>query len=369
MVAKSTTPSAHASSGRIQIHILVMKNCAPIVPIGTIDLLRKSIALASTMLPPRDRSGQPTIDLTLVAAQNDLQVECAGGVRLLCDKTLRTAGRCDIAIVGALDPDVVESLALNRPAIEWVKRVYAHGSDVASACTGSFVLAEAGLLDERAATTHWAFQPLFTARYPSVRMMPAAVIVDQGRIITAGGATAFVNLVLLLVERLFGHDVAWAASKMFLIDPNKSPQSAYAAFSSQKDHGDPPILRAQELIEAEIKKGDGPSVEDLAKRVALSRRTFVRRFQSATGNTPRDYIHRVRVEAAKRSLERGDAVMSVAGSVGYDDAVAFRKIFVRLTGLTPAEYRARYGPRAAPAFELESFSAAKARRFRRPRAS
>jgi transcriptional regulator GlxA family with amidase domain len=336
----------------VRVHILVMRNCTPIVPIGTIDLLRKSIALATTLPGAQKRTQTLKIDLTLVAAHSqadDLQVECAGGVRLICDKTLRTAGKCDIAIVGALDPDVVESLALNKAAVEWVRRVYEEGGDVASACTGSFVLAEAGLLDKRVATTHWAFQDQFIARYPSVRMMPAAVIVDQGRIVTAGGATAFVNLVLLLVERLLGQDVAWAASKMFLIDPNKSPQSAYAAFSTQKDHGDPPILRAQELIEAEVKKG--PSVEELAKRVALSRRTFVRRFQSATGNTPRDYIHRVRIEVAKRALERGDAVMSVAMSIGYDDAVAFRKIFVRLTGLTPADYRARYGPRAAPAFE------------------
>ena len=212
------------------------------------------------------------------------------------------------------------------------------------------MLAEAGLLDGRTATTHWAFQALLRQRYPRVRLAPQAILVDQGRIVTAGGATSFVNLALFLVERLLGQDVAWASSRMFLVDPNKSPQGAYAAFSTQKDHDDEPILHAQEIIEKEI--SNAPAIDELAHRVSLSRRTFVRRFHLATGNAPRDYIQRVRVEAAKRALERGDLVGSVAGHVGYDDAVAFRKLFVRLAGLTPAEYRSRYGPRAAPGWEL-----------------
>jgi transcriptional regulator GlxA family with amidase domain len=199
------------------------------------------------------------------------------------------------------------------------------------------------------ATTHWAFQDLLAARYPKVRIAPQAVIVDQGRIITSGGATSFINLTLFLVERLLGQQVAWAASRMFLIDPNKAPQGAYAAFSTQKAHGDTPILRAQELIEMELKRA--PSVDELARRVALSRRSFSRRFIEATGNTPRDYIQRVRVEAAKRALEQGDTVGDVADRVGYGDPVAFRKLFARVVGLTPADYRVRYGPRAQPAWE------------------
>jgi transcriptional regulator GlxA family with amidase domain len=199
------------------------------------------------------------------------------------------------------------------------------------------------------------------ARHPRIRLAPQAVIVDQGRIVTAGGATSFVNLALFLVERLLGQDVAWTASRMFLVDPNKSPQGAYAMFSTQKTHGDDPILRAQAIVEGDVALA--PPVEELARRVALSQRTFVRRFRSATGNTPRDYIQRVRVEAAKRALERGaNSVAEVAARVGYGDVAAFRKLFVRSTGLTPAEYRSRYGPKAAPAWF------AKGRTVTRPRA-
>lgn len=331
----------------LRVRVLALHACAPIVPIGMIDLLRKSIELAATIPEPRARP-RPKLDVALVAAGTERAITAAGGVQLQCDTTLRQVAQCDVCIVPALDPEVIGRIEQNRAVVPWLRRIYARGAEIMSACTGSFLLGEAGLLDGRTATTHWAFQPLFAARYPKVHVAPEAIIVDQGRIVTAGGATSFINLALLLVERLLGQDVAWAASRMFLIDPNKSPQSAYAALSPQKDHDDKPILRAQEIIERDI--AELPAVEDLARRVALSRRTFVRRFQAATGNSPRGYVQRVRVEAAKRALERGGAIADVAAAVGYEDPVAFRKMFVRLVGVTPADYRARYGPRAAPAW-------------------
>jgi transcriptional regulator GlxA family with amidase domain len=176
--------------------------------------------------------------------------------------------------------------------------------------------------------------------------MPQAILVDQGRVITAGGATSFLNLALHIVERIFGPEVARASSKMFLVDVNKAPQSAYAIFSSQKLHGDPAILRAQSRIEKNPE--ETPSVERLAREVAMSPRTFARRFRGSTGNSPRAYIQRVKIEAAKRALESGERVSAVAGVVGYSDAAAFRRVFARITGLSPADYRARYGPDVMP---------------------
>lgn len=310
------------------------------------DLLRKSIELSATIPSPRPRRG---IQLSLVAGGAKRDVVCANGLVVRADRTLANAGRADAIVVPALDPDIHERLAQNRAVVSWLRREFARGADVASACTGAFLLGEAGLLDGRMATTHWAFQAMFAKRYPDTLLAPQAVLCDQGRVVTAGGATSFINLALLLVERLLGRDVAWAASKMFLIDPNKSPQGAYAAFSTQKDHGDSAILRAQDIIERDI--GRAPTVDHVAHAVALSPRTFSRRFLDATGNTARDYIQRVRVEAAKRALEAGDSVGTTADRVGYGDAAAFRKLFSRVAGITPAEYRARYGPRSAPAWE------------------
>jgi transcriptional regulator GlxA family with amidase domain len=138
-----------------------------------------------------------------------------------------------------------------------------------------------------------------------------------------------------------------AASRLFLVDVNKAPQTAYAMFGTQKDHGDDSVLEAQQIIERELRAG--PSIEQLARRVAMSKRNFVRRFKTATGNVPRDYVQRVRVEAAKRALEGGDrTIAEICSDVGYEDAATFRKLFHRWTGLTPSDYRTRYGRRSAP---------------------
>jgi transcriptional regulator GlxA family with amidase domain len=330
------------------VHVLVLADCTPFVPVGIIELLRKSVELAA-IHPGR----APKLKLKLVSAGSQKTVRAAGGLALRCEATLRTAGPADVIVVPALDPDLRERLAKNRAVVPWLRRAFHAGADVVSACTGAFLLGEAGLLEGRAATTHWAFQDSLTQRYPRVRLQPQAVVVDQGRIVTAGGATSFISLALFLVERLLGAQVARAASRMFLIDPNKAPQSAYAMFSTQKSHGDEPILRAQEFIESEIARAS--NVDTLARRVAMSRRTFVRRFHTATGNSPREYIQRVRVEAAKRLLEGGNlSIGEIARRVGYGDVVGFRKIFVRCTGITPADYRARYGARSAPSWVLTS---------------
>jgi transcriptional regulator GlxA family with amidase domain len=333
----------------LRVHVLALHDSTALVPIGFMDMLRKSQELVPSFPAARARRG---IEVALVSAGRRRGIVGAGGVRLHCDAMIGEVTSSDLVLVPALDPDVFEHLALNREVVPWLRSIYEGGGDVASACTGAFLLAEAGLLDGKAATTHWAFQDQFSERYPRVRLQPQAIVVDQGRVLTSGGATSFLSLSLYVVERVLGADVARAASKMFLVDANKAPQGAYAMFGTQKAHGDQEILRAQGIIEDEL--AGAPSVEDLARRVAMSRRNFVRRFKSATGNAPREYVQRVRIEAAKRSLETTHRpIAAVAGDVGYDDVVAFRKLFARWTGLTPSDYRVRYGPHTAPSFVLK----------------
>jgi len=322
-----------------RVHVLVLRDSTSLVPIGFVDTLRKSADLAHSK-GDRERG----VEVSLVSPSSVKTVATAGGIRLKCDSSIAEVGASDLVLVPALDPDVLTHLELNRPVVPWLKRMYERGTDIASACTGAFLLAEAGLLDGRAATTHWAFQDVFCARYPHVRLQPEAVIVDQGRVVTAGGATSFLNLALYLVEKLLGAATARAASKMFLIDINKSPQGAYAILGPQRSHRDEVILRAQDLIESQI---DRPvSVDAVARDVAMSSRNFVRRFKAATGIAPSKYLQRIRVEAAKRELETGrESISVIAGRVGYSDAVAFRRVFKREVGLTPLEYRSRYGVR------------------------
>lgn len=322
---------------RPSVHVLALRDCTALVPIGLVDMLRKSADLAADM-----SNSAHGLDITLVSATRERTIALAGGLRLECDAVLDEVTGSDLVLVPALDPDIRAHLELNAPVVPWLRDIHEAGADVASACTGAFLLAEAGLLDGRSATTHWAFQAEFRERYPRVDLRPQAIVVDQGRVITSGGATSFLSLALHVVERLLGAEVARAASKLFLIDPNKSPQGAYAIFGPQKAHSDEEILRAQGIIEHELARQ--LSVDDLARQVTMSRRNFVRRFTAATGNNPREYLQRARIEAAKRALERTRRpIATVAGDVGYEDVVAFRRMFTRLTGLTPSAYRTRYG--------------------------
>jgi len=309
-------------------------------------MLRKAQLLAMQI----GTGGRPPLDVALVAPGPRRTVTLAGGLAIRCETTTALVRRSDLVIVPAIDPDVLAHLALNRDVVPWLRRMYARGADVATACTGAFLVAEAGLLDRRHATTHWAFQSLFAQRYPRVHLKPQAVLVDHGRVCTAGGATSFLNLALFLIERLLGPAVARASSQMFLVDVNKSPQGAYAMLSTQHMHGDGEVLRAQEWIEQQ--PASPPAIDELAGRLAMSRRTFVRRFTAATGTSPRTYMQRVRVACAKRALETDRApIRAIAERCGYTDPAAFRKAFARLTGLGPLEYRARYGPRSRPAYE------------------
>lgn len=316
-----------------RIQLLVFPGATPIVPVGMFDLLRKSADLA------HQTGLQNHIEVELVAASRSCVVRAAGELPVTCHRHLRNAARADLVVASPLDPEVLESTLQYTPVLDFVRGAFASGSQMASACTGAFVLAAAGLLDGRRATTHWAFQSLFSQKFPEVELDPQAILVRDGRLLTAGGATSFLNLVLTLVRQCYGAEVAKRAARMFLID-EKPPQGSYADFIHRRAHSDEDIARAQDLIE---RAGAGSlSVERLADQVAMSRRQFIRRFKNATGFTPIAYLQRARMDEAKRLLEDSKrSVAEIARKVGYEELAGFRRLFVRHAGLTPSEYRKR----------------------------
>jgi transcriptional regulator GlxA family with amidase domain len=321
----------------LDVCVLAFDECTPLASIGPLEILSRAGSLHA------EGNGsplEPFFRARLVSASPS-GVTSACGYSVTCHATLDTVAATDLVIVPAFDGNVLQQLERNRSFIPWVRRMYDGGADVASICTGAFLLAEAGLLDGKSATTHWIAHDLFASRYPQVSLKPDAIVVDHGRVCTSGGATAFLTLTVYLVEKYCGGETARTTAKIFLIDINKGPQTAYAIFSAQKNHADRSILDAQDLIEREASRD--LTVEELARHVAMSRRNFIRRFKTATGNTPSEYIQRVRVESAKHALEAStDAVDAIAGRTGYEDAGSFRKVFKRFTGVTPSEYRRRY---------------------------
>lgn len=234
------------------------------------------------------------------------------------------------------------------PYARWLLDRHAHGAVLASNCGGAFALAATGLLAGRPATTHWYFADEFRARFPDVRLEIDRMVIDDGDIMTAGGLMAWTDLGLRIAERLMGPTVMMETARFLLIDPSGREQKHYASFAPRLTHGDEAILKVQHWLQA---RGPGPvAVPDMAGEAGLEERTFQRRFKAATGMTPVEYVQHLRVGKARELLEfTRRTVDQIAWSVGYEDAAAFRKLFHRITGLSPHEYRQRF---AAPGTQV-----------------
>jgi len=256
-------------------------------------------------------------------------------------QTLDEVNNTDLVIVPAFNgsPDVI--LEKHKPLLGWIKKMNNAGAEVASLCLGSYLLAETGLLNGKICTSHWMAIEDMKLRYPKVSVLADKVITDQDGIYTSGGAFSSLNLILYLVEKSCGRDISVWASKVFSIDLDRVNQSHFAVFQGQHRHTDEEILKAQLYIE---KNYHLPiSIEQIAEQTYMSKRNFVRRFKNATQNTPLEYLQRVKVESAKKALEKNaENISSLMYDAGYNDVKTFRKIFKRFTGLTPQDYRNKY---------------------------
>ena len=254
---------------------------------------------------------------------------------------LNTIERTDLLIIPSIFGDYEATLNKNTALIEWIGEQYKAGAEIASMCSGAFLLAATGLLEGKTCSTHWNAASQFRQMFPNVKVAEDKVITDENGIYTNGGGYSFLNLMLYLVEKIFDRPTAIFCSKIFQIDIERTLQSQFTIFHIQKGHGDELIIKAQTYIEENLE--EKISFEKLANLLAISRRNFDRRFIKATGNTPVEYLQRVKVEAAKKELEKGrKSVFEIMNEVGYADDKAFREVFRKVTGLSPLEYRNKY---------------------------
>jgi|SRR5450830_358772 len=245
-----------------------------------------------------------------------------------------------------LPPRLGEQIASREaaPFVDWLRSHHQAGTTLCSVCGGAFLLAESGLLAGRPATTHWANADLFRQRFPDTFLDIDKLIIDDGDIMCAGGIMAWIDLGLKLIDRYLGPTIMAETARFMLVDPPGREQRYYSAFSPTMTHGDAPVLKVQHWLHATGAKDF--ALATLASRANLEERTFLRRFRKATGMTAVDYCQRLRIAKARETLQFSTlSIESIAWGVGYSDVSAFRKIFIRITGLTPGEYRQRFSIR------------------------
>lgn len=253
--------------------------------------------------------------------------------------------KTNLIIVPSLNHNYQNSVKGNRKLIEWIAEQYKGGAEIATICTGAFLLASSGLLDGKSCSTHWSVADNFRGMFPKVHLQTDKLITDENGIYTNGGAYSFLNLVIYLLEKYYDRQTAIFCSKVFQIEMDRNSQSVFTIFAGQKSHGDEMVIKAQGYIESKLH--EKVSVEHLSTQFAVGRRNFDRRFIKATGNTPVEYSQRVKIESAKKAIETSrKTINEIMYEVGYSDVKAFREVFRKITGMSPLEYRHRYNKEA-----------------------
>ena len=264
-----------------------------------------------------------------------------GGMSMTPERSIEDVERTDIIIVPTSGLQLDAKLIENSLLIPWLRRRYAAGAYLAGVCMGAAYLAEAGLLDGRRATTHWAVAPDLMRRWPKVDWLPDLILTEDSRLLCSGGVTAAADVSLYLVEKLCGHEIAMQTAKALLLSMPRTHQTGYAILPLSPPHADDRVRAVESFLQANF--SGVHSTECLAARAGMSERAFLRRFKAATGRAPAGYLQAVRVEAAKVMLERdATSVQEVAIAVGYQDASYFRELFKRETGMAPVEYRTHF---------------------------
>jgi transcriptional regulator GlxA family with amidase domain len=309
---------------------------------GTLNLFK----MANSYSKHIGKTQEDVFDIDLVGITK-APITCHQYFEVKPTKTIDEIKHTNLIIISSITGNIENALIKNQPIIDWIKtKRTKNDAEVASLCRSAFILAETGLLNGKSCATHWAVHQQFKKKYSKINLLPDRIISEDNGIYSSGGAYSFLNMILYLIEKYYGREIAIWCSKMAEIDFDRTNQNPFVIFNGQKEHNDEAIKEAQSYIEANFE--EKISIEELAKQFAISNRNFIRRFKKATQNTPSEYIQRVKVEVAKKSFESSTLNISeVMYSVGYNDDKAFRKIFKKFTGLSPIGYKHKFNRKMA----------------------
>jgi transcriptional regulator GlxA family with amidase domain len=325
-----------------------MKHISIIVPQGHCSLpnIDGSHQILNEVNNFLSANGKPPLFKVQLVGLSRESTQRNGMYRISPDCIITEVEKTDLIIIPAMHGDLQHAMELNKGFMPWIVKQYKAGAEVAAYCIGTFFLAATGLLNGKQAATHWVAANEFRQMFPDVDLVDDKIMTEEDGLYTSGGAYSFLNLLLYLVEKYAGRQMAILISKAFMIDIDKVSQSPFIMFKGQKSHADEPIKNAQEFIESNFQ--ERITVDQLAQMFALGRRNMERRFKKATSNTVIEYIQRVKIEAAKKQLEDGQKnINEVMYEVGYSDAKAFRTTFKKITGLSPVRYKNKYNKELA----------------------
>jgi transcriptional regulator GlxA family with amidase domain len=339
MPKSKTSPPSRSSPRARHVSIVAVPDAAVSTLYGLYDVLGAYRMLDVTAL---GLSKEAPFNVQIVG-ENAGPLRIGGGVSIEVQHAIGDIDATDVIIVPSVLSDRWEQ-GRHPALVKWFARMHAQGALLCSACSGIFLLAETGLFDRRDATVHFNFARNFRATYPAVPVHPERTLVISGEreeLITSGASATWHDMALYLYARFAGTVAAQEVARMFALQWHQDGLSPYIVFEGKADHGDPAIQTAQQWLARHFSVAN--PVAEMIKRSKLAERTFKRRFAAATGLTPIAYVQRLRVEDAKRRLERTDAAVDeVSWRVGYEDAAFFRRLFKRVTGLAPGEYRRRF---------------------------
>jgi transcriptional regulator GlxA family with amidase domain len=330
-----------AKVGPLHVSLIAIPDAVVSTLSGIFDVMNafEMLAGADPSIPDR-----PPFEVQIVGTERG-PVKLASGVPVQAQRASAEIKSTDIIIAPSvlLGPDGWRT-GRYPELVKWISRMHDRGALLCSACSGVFLLAETGHFDGKDTTVHWAYAPEFARTFPGVPLSPERVLVVSGereQLITSGASMSWHDLVLYLIARHVGATAAQSVARFFALQWHHDGLAPYIVFEGRTDHGDAVVAKAQAWLASHFSVGS--PVEEMVRRSAIAERTFKRRFTEATGFAPLDYVQRLRVEDAKRRLERTDApIDEISWKVGYEDPAFFRRLFKRLTGLSPGYYRRRF---------------------------
>ncbi|MEH6631629.1 MAG: helix-turn-helix domain-containing protein [Halopseudomonas aestusnigri] len=288
--------------------------------------------------------GDELLDVRIISADGK-QFRCIGNIPVDPHMGITQIDKPDAVVVCDMYTSIYDVPRGRYPReVEWLKQKHAEGVLITSVCSGALLLAEAGLLNGRQATAHWAYRDMFQRHFPKIEFRNESVLclaAESDQIVTAGGVSAWNDLAVYLIARFCGYQHAIDTAKVFLISGHSEGQSPYSVMTRPMESTDGPITDCQVWIADHYPKSK--PVEQMVERSGLNPRTFTRRFRAATGFSPIEYVQALRIEEAKQMLETAELSNDEVGAlVGYDDPASFRRVFKRGVGLSPAAYRKKF---------------------------